>query len=68
MFRSPKILTSATYAILIKSKIMVSDKEKEAQIAEYLIKSFEEKSPLDYDILDSMFTEAKQETSQITKN
>lgn len=68
MFRSPKILTSATYAILIKSKIMVSDKEKEAQIAEYLIKSFEEKSPLDYDILDSMLTEAKQEASQITKN
>ncbi len=68
MFRSPKILTSATYGILIKSKIMVSDKEKEAQIAEYLIKSFEEKSPLDYDILDSMFTEAKQEASQITKN
>jgi hypothetical protein len=47
---------------------MVSDKEKEVQIAEYLIKSFEEKSPLDYDILDSMFTEAKQEASQITKN
>ncbi len=47
---------------------MISDKEKEAQITEYLIKSFEEKSPLDYDILDSMFTETKHEASQITKN
>ena len=47
---------------------MQSFKEKEAQIAEYFLKSFEEKSPLDYDILDSMFTEIKQETSQITKN
>ena len=68
MFRSPKILTSGTYAILIKSKIMISDKEKEVQIVEYFIKSFEEKSPIDYDILDSMFTKVKQETSQITKN
>jgi len=41
---------------------MISDKEKELQIAEYFIKSFEEKSPLDYDILDSMITEVKQET------
>ena len=47
---------------------MISDKEKEVQIAEYFIKSFEEKSPLDYDILDSMSTEVKQENSQITKN
>ena len=47
---------------------MISDKEKELKIAEYFIKSFEEKSPLDYDILDSMFTEVKQESSQITKN
>jgi len=47
---------------------MSSDEEKEDQIAEYFLKSFEEKSPLDYDILDSMFTEVKQETSQITKN
>ena len=31
--------------------------EKEAQIAEYFLKSFEEKSPLDYDILDSMVQE-----------
>jgi hypothetical protein len=46
----------------------MSDKEKEVQIAEYFIKSFEEKSPIDYDILDSMFTEVKQETSQISKN
>jgi len=47
---------------------MISDKEKEVQIVEYFIKSFEEKSPIDYDILDSMFTKVKQETSQITKN
>ena len=47
---------------------MPSDEKKETQIAEYFLKSFEEKSPLDYDILDSMFTEIKQETTQITKN
>ena len=35
---------------------MSSDEEKEDQIAEYFLKSFEEKSPLDYDILDSMST------------
>ena len=35
---------------------MSSDEEKEGQIAEYFLKSFEEKSPLDYDILDSMST------------
>jgi len=35
---------------------MSSDVEKEDQIAEYFLKSFEEKSPLDYDILDSMST------------
>jgi hypothetical protein len=46
---------------------MSSDKEKETQVAEYFLKSFEEKSPLDYDILDSMFTELKQEISQNTK-
>ncbi len=61
-------MTNATYAICEKSKIMPSDEKKETQIAEYFLRSFEEKSPLDYDILDSMFTEIKQETSQITKN
>ena len=35
---------------------MSSDEEKEDQIAEYFLKSFEEKSPLDYDILDSMIS------------
>jgi hypothetical protein len=50
-----------------KFQIMVPDKEKEAQLAEYFLKSFEEKSPLDYDILDSMFSELKQETVQNTK-
>ena len=38
--------------------------EKEAKIAEYFLKSFEEKSPLDYDILDSMFTEIKSRNSK----
>ena len=47
---------------------MPSDEKKETQIAEYFLRSFEEKSPIDYDILDSMFTEAKQEASPITKN
>jgi hypothetical protein len=47
---------------------MSPDKEKETQNAEYFLKSFEEKSPLYYDILDSMFTEIKQGISQETKN
>jgi bifunctional DNase/RNase len=47
---------------------MSSDKEKKVKIAEYFLKSFEEKSPFDYDILDSMFTELKHTISQITKN
>ena len=47
---------------------MPLDGKKETQIAEHFLRSFEEKSPLDYDILDSMFTEIKQKTSQITKN
>lgn len=47
---------------------MSSDKKRENQIAEYFLKSFEEKSPLDYDILDSMFTEKKSETTLVPKN
>ena len=47
---------------------MPSDKEKEAKFAEYFLKSFEEKSPIDYDILDSMNTELKPGISQVTKN
>jgi len=39
---------------------MSSDEEKEDQISEYFLKSFEEKSPLDYDILDSMPIKVKQ--------
>ena len=35
---------------------MSSDEEKEGKITEYFLKSFEEKSLLDYDILDSMST------------
>ena len=33
---------------------MSIDREKESQIVEYFLKSFEEKTPFDYDILDSM--------------
>ena len=67
LFWSPRILTSVTYAIGLECNNMSSDKEKETQIAEYFLKSFEEKSPLYYDILDSMFTE-KKGISQVTKN
>ena len=33
---------------------MQTQEEMELKIAEYILKSFEEKSPIDYDILDSM--------------
>jgi len=46
---------------------MSSAEEKEVWVAEYFLKSFEEKSPLDYDILDSMFVESKGKTLQISK-
>lgn len=46
---------------------MSPDKEKEVQIAEYFLKSFDEISPLDYDILDSMFNGKKSENVQISK-
>jgi len=42
---------------------MQNSEEREFLIAEYLLKSFEEKSPLDYDILDSMI----QESGKISK-
>jgi len=61
-------LTSDIYGRRKKSKIMSSDEEKEGQIAEYFLKSFEEKSPLDYDILDSMPIKVKQGVSQTAKN
>jgi|GEM_PF-3038316 len=38
---------------------MQAQEEKELRIAEYLLKSFEEKSPIDYDILDSMYPSSK---------
>ena len=60
-------MTSDIYGRGGKSKIMSSDEEKEDQIAEYFLKSFEEKSPLDYDILDSMPIKVKQGVSQIPK-
>ncbi len=47
---------------------MSSDEEKEGKITEYFLKSFEEKSPLDYDILDSMPIQLKQCVSEKTKN
>ena len=46
---------------------MSLDKEKESQIAEYFLKSFEEKTPFDYDILDSMVNELKPGMSQDIK-
>jgi bifunctional DNase/RNase len=46
---------------------MPLDKEKELQIAEYFLKSFEEKTPFDYDILDSMVNELKPEIHKIQK-
>jgi len=61
-------LTSDIYGRGEKSKIMSSDEEKEDQISEYFLKSFEEKSPLDYDILDSMPIKVKQDVTQTAKN
>ena len=46
---------------------MSLDKEKELQIAEYFLKSFEEKTPFDYDILDSMINELKPGIHKIQK-
>ena len=47
---------------------MIPDKEKEVQLVEYFLKSFDEISPLNYDILDSMFTEKNSKNLQISKN
>ena len=58
-------MTSGAYPLDKITKGMISEKEK--QIAEYFLKSFEEKSPLDYDILDSMVQEIKQNT-HVQKN
>ncbi len=52
-------MTSVTYSYGQNSRIMTSE-EREALIAENFLKTFEEKSPLDYDILDSMFQDMKQ--------
>jgi len=40
-------------------KLLNSFEEKEEQLAQSILKSFEEDSPLYYDILDSMVTELK---------
>ncbi len=61
-------MTSATYASGELSGVMSLDKEKESQIADYFLKSFEEKTSFDYDILDSMVNELKPEISPDAKN
>jgi len=38
---------------------MQTHEEKELKIAEYILKSFEEKSPIDYDIIDSMYSSSE---------
>ena len=43
---------------------MSTPEKKELKIAEYFLKSFEEKSPLDYDIIDSMYQESKMTISK----
>ena len=45
----------------------MTSEEREALIAESFLRTFEEKSPLDYDILDSMFQDMKQ-TPQSTRD
>lgn len=51
-------MTIGTYPIHRECKDMLNE-EKEAKIAEIFLRTFDEKSPLDYDILDSMFKESK---------
>ena len=43
----------------------MNSQEKESLVAEYFLRVFEEKSPLDYDILDSMFQEMEQKVDQV---
>jgi len=38
---------------------MQTHEEKKLKIAEYILKSFEEKSPIDYDIIDSMYSSSE---------
>ena len=59
-------MTSVTYGKQEKPKDMELE-EKEAKIAEIFLRTFDEKSPLDYDILDSMFKESKN-ISQLVGN
>ena len=51
-------MTIGTYPTHRVLRDMASE-EKEAKIAEIFLRTFDEKSPLDYDILDSMFKESK---------
>ena len=41
--------------------------EKEEKIAEIFLRTFDEKSPLDYDILDSMFRESNNLSQLVDK-
>lgn len=52
----------------VRPKIMMLTEDKETKIAEFFLRSFEEKSPLDYDILDSMLTECHPQISEKPKN
>ena len=45
----------------------MSNEEKESKIAKLILQSFAEKTPFDYDILDSMSTETETIVSQSKK-
>ena len=51
-------MTIGTYPTHRVLKDMANE-ENEAKIAEIFLRTFDEKTPLDYDILDSMFQESK---------
>lgn len=59
-------MTSGTYAKQEKTDDMELE-EKEEKIAEIFLRTFDEKSPLDYDILDSMFKESNNPSQLVEK-
>ena len=59
-------MTSGTYAKQKKIESMELE-EKEEKIAEIFLRTFDEKSPLDYDILDSMFKESNNPSQLVEK-
>ena len=59
-------MTSGTYAKQGKIENMEFE-EKEEKIAEIFLRTFDEKSPLDYDILDSMFKESNNLSQLVDK-